>query len=63
MSQLTRLAISGLALTSRRSWTHLLFPFSDAMYKAVLPSYVYVKEWINNDYCTNDIKVFEKNLN
>ena len=61
MSQLTWSAISGLALTSRRSWTHLLFPFSDALYKAVLPSYVYVKELINDDCWTNDIKVFEKN--
>ena len=43
LSQLTLLAMSGLALNLRRSWTHSLLPFSDAMYKAVWPSYIYVK--------------------
>ena len=42
-SQLTQSAISGLALDVRRSWTHSLLPFSDAMYKAVCPSCTYVK--------------------
>ena len=41
--QLAWSAMSGLTLDVRRSWTHLLLPFSDAMYKAVCPSYTYVK--------------------
>ena len=49
MSQLTQSAISGLAPNLRRSWTHLLLPFSDAMYKAVWPSFVYVKRQIKSD--------------
>ena len=48
MSQLTQLAMSGLALALRRSWTHSLLPFSDAMYKAVWPSCVYVKGQITH---------------
>ena len=43
LSQLTWLAMSGLALNLRRSWTQSLLPFSDAMYKAVWPSYIYIK--------------------
>ena len=43
MPQLTLLTMLGLTLNLRRSWTHLLLPFSDAMYKAVWPSYIYLK--------------------
>ena len=43
MSQLTQLAMSGLAPLLRRSWTHWLSPSLDAMYKAVSPSYINVK--------------------
>ena len=35
--------MSGLAPALRRSWTHSLLPFLDAMYKAVWPYYVNVK--------------------
>ena len=45
-SQLTESAMLGSALDVRRSWTHLLLPFSDAMYKAVCPSCTYVKAQI-----------------
>ena len=40
----------GLALALRKSWTHSLLPFSDAMYKAVWPFYVYVKGQITNKF-------------
>ena len=49
MSELTLSAMSGLALALKRSWTHSLLPFSDAMYKAVWPFYVYVNGQITNE--------------
>ena len=51
--------MSGLALALRRSWTHSLLPFSDAMYKAVWPFYVYVNGQITNDVSINDIKAIK----
>ena len=64
MSQLTRSAMSGLGLNLRRTWTHSLLPVSDAMYKAVWPSYIYVKgqTHIHNKYrfSISDIKVLER---
>ena len=59
MSQLTQSVMSGLALALRRSWTHSLLPFSDAMYKAVWPFYVYVKNKQQMNVSINEVKVIE----